>query len=55
MTSGSIWSREAIDYMASSPGSSRPANYPAGVPGNGSYGTRAAPAGRVINVMDASS
>ena len=55
MTSGNhIWSRrEAIDYIGIEPRLLRPANYPAGVPGNGSYLARAA-AGQsvgVINVM----
>jgi metallophosphoesterase (TIGR00282 family) len=55
MTSGNhIWSkREAIDYIGIEPRLLRPANYPAGVPGNGSYLARTAD-GRsvgVINVM----
>src|SRR5204862_2083969 len=55
MTSGNhIWDkREAIDYIGIEPRLLRPANYPAGAPGNGSYVARAAD-GRsvgVINVM----
>jgi metallophosphoesterase (TIGR00282 family) len=55
MTSGNhIWSkREAIDYIGTEPRLLRPANFPAGVPGNGSYLARSAD-GRtagVINVM----
>jgi metallophosphoesterase (TIGR00282 family) len=55
MTSGNhIWSKkEAIDYIGAEPRLLRPANYPAGVPGNGSYLARSAD-GRsvgVINVM----
>ena len=55
MTSGNhIWAkREAIDYIGTEPRLLRPANYPAGVPGNGSYLARTAD-GRsvgVINVM----
>ncbi len=55
MTSGNhIWSRrEAIDYIGIEPRLLRPANYPAGVPGNGSYLARAAGGQSVgvINVM----
>jgi metallophosphoesterase (TIGR00282 family) len=55
MTSGNhIWSKkEAVDYIGAEPRLLRPANYPAGVPGNGSYLARSAD-GRsvgVINVM----
>ena len=55
MTSGNhIWDRkEAIDYIGTEPRLLRPANFPAGVPGNGSYLARIAD-GRsigVINVM----
>jgi metallophosphoesterase (TIGR00282 family) len=55
MTSGNhIWSkREAIDYIGAEPRLLRPANFPAGVPGNGSYLARSAD-GRtagVINIM----
>jgi len=55
MTSGNhIWDRkEAIDYIGTEPRLLRPANFPAGVPGNGSYVARTA-AGKnigVINVM----
>src|SRR4029453_16706206 len=39
MTSGNhIWDKkEALDYIGAEPRLLRPANYPAGVPGNGSY------------------
>src|SRR5881296_4494359 len=39
MTSGNhIWDKkEALDYIGTEPRLLRPANYPAGVPGNGSY------------------
>ena len=42
MTSGNhIWDkREALDYIGVEPRLLRPANYPAGVPGNGSYVAR---------------
>jgi len=55
MTSGNhIWSqREAVDYIGAEARLLRPANFPAGVPGNGSYLARTAqgrPVG-VINVM----
>jgi metallophosphoesterase (TIGR00282 family) len=55
MTSGNhIWDkREALDYIGAEPRLLRPANYPAGVPGRGSYVARTAD-GRsvgVINVM----
>jgi len=55
MTSGNhIWSqREAIDYIGAEARLLRPANFPAGVPGNGSYLARTGtgrPVG-VINVM----
>ena len=42
MTSGNhIWDkREALDYIGTEPRLLRPANYPAGAPGNGSYLTR---------------
>jgi 2',3'-cyclic-nucleotide 2'-phosphodiesterase len=55
MTSGNhIWDKkEAIDYIGAEPRLLRPANYPAGVPGNGSYLARTKD-GRsigVINVM----
>ena len=55
MTSGNhIWDRkEAIDYIGAEPRLLRPANFPAGVPGNGSYLARAAGGQSVgvINVM----
>src|SRR4051812_33445271 len=55
MTSGNhIWDkREALDYIGAEPRLLRPANYPAGAPGNGSYLTRSR-SGRsvgVVNVM----
>jgi metallophosphoesterase (TIGR00282 family) len=55
MTSGNhIWDKkEAIDYIGAEPRLLRPANFPAGVPGNGSYLARTTD-GRsigVINVM----
>ena len=55
MTSGNhIWDKkEAIDYIGAEPRLLRPANFPAGVPGNGAYLARTAD-GRsagVINVM----
>ena len=55
MTSGNhIWDKkEAIDYIAAEPRLLRPANYPAGVPGRGSYVAQTGD-GRsvgVINVM----
>lgn len=55
MTSGNhIWDKkEAIDYIGAEPRLLRPANYPAGVPGNGSYLARArnGQSVGVINVM----
>ena len=55
MTTGNhVWDKkEAIDYIGAEPRLLRPANYPAGVPGNGSYVARTAD-GRgagVVNVM----
>lgn len=55
MTSGNhIWSKkEAIDYIGTEPRLLRPANFPAAVPGNGSYLARSAD-GRtagIVNVM----
>jgi len=55
MTSGNhIWDKkEALDYIGTEPRLLRPANYPAGAPGNGSYlarTKRGEPIG-VINVM----
>jgi metallophosphoesterase (TIGR00282 family) len=55
MTSGNhIWDKkEAIDYIGTEPRLLRPANYPAGVPGRGSYVTRTrdgSPVG-VVNLM----
>jgi metallophosphoesterase (TIGR00282 family) len=55
MTSGNhIWDKkEALDYIATEPRLLRPANYPAGVPGHGSYvaQTRDGRSVGVINVM----
>ncbi len=55
MTSGNhIWDRkEALDYIGAEPRLLRPANYPAGVPGNGSYmvRTRGGETLGVINIM----
>jgi len=55
MTSGNhIWDKkEAIDYIGAEPRLLRPANFPAGVPGNGSYLARSAEGKTVgvINVM----
>ncbi len=55
MTSGNhVWDRkEAVDYIGAEPRLLRPANYPAGVPGNGHYLARTPRGGAVgvINVM----
>jgi metallophosphoesterase (TIGR00282 family) len=55
MTSGNhIWDKkEALDYIGTEPRLLRPANYPAGAPGNGSYlaRTRDGRSVGVINVM----
>ena len=55
MTSGNhIWDKkEALDYIGAEPRLLRPANYPAGVPGNGSYLARTQDGQTVgvINVM----
>jgi metallophosphoesterase (TIGR00282 family) len=55
LTSGNhIWDKkEALDYIGAEPRLLRPANYPAGVPGNGSYVARARNGQTVgvINVM----
>ena len=55
MTSGNhIWDKkEALDYIGTEPRLLRPANYPAGAPGNGSYltRTRSGETLGVINVM----
>ena len=55
MTSGNhIWDKkEALDYIGTEPRLLRPANYPAGAPGNGSYlaRTRDGRAVGVVNVM----
>src|SRR3979490_2382624 len=55
MTSGNhIWDKkEALDYIGAEPRLIRPANYPAGAPGNGSYLARTRdgrPVG-VVNIM----
>src|SRR5262245_57043325 len=55
MTSGNhIWDKkEALDYIGVEPRLLRPANYPAGVPGNGSYlaRTRSGTSVGVVNIM----
>src|SRR5687767_3578222 len=53
MTSGNhIWDkREAIEYIAGEPRLLRPANYPAGVPGRGSYLARTGD-GRAVGVIN---
>src|SRR6266446_6240930 len=55
MTSGNhIWDKkEALDYIGAEPRLLRPANYPAGTPGNGSYlaRTRTGQSVGVVNVM----
>src|SRR4026209_1619058 len=53
MTSGNhIWDKkEAIDYIGAEPRLIRPANFPAGVPGNGSYLARAAD-GRTVGIVN---
>jgi len=55
MTSGNhIWDKkEALDYIGAEPRLLRPANYPAGAPGNGSYlaRTRSGATVGVVNVM----
>jgi 2',3'-cyclic-nucleotide 2'-phosphodiesterase len=55
MTSGNhIWDKkEALDYIGAEPRLLRPANYPAGAPGNGSYlvRTRGGETIGVINIM----
>ena len=53
MTSGNhIWDKkEAIDYIGAEPRLLRPANYPAGVPGNGSYLARTED-GRAVGVIN---
>jgi len=55
MTSGNhIWDKkEALDYIGAEPRLLRPANYPAGTPGNGSYlaRTRDGRSVGVVNVM----
>jgi metallophosphoesterase (TIGR00282 family) len=55
LTSGNhIWDKkEALDFIGTEPRLLRPANYPAGAPGNGSYLARArnGQPGGVINVM----
>ena len=53
MTSGNhIWDKkEAIDYIATQPRLLRPANYPAGVPGRGSYVAQTGD-GRAVGVIN---
>ena len=53
MTSGNhIWDKkEAIEYIATEPRLLRPANYPAGVPGRGSYVTQTGD-GRAVGVIN---
>jgi 2',3'-cyclic-nucleotide 2'-phosphodiesterase len=53
MTSGNhIWDkREALDYIGTEPRLIRPANYPAGTPGNGSYVARTRD-GRSVGVVN---
>jgi len=53
MTSGNhIWDkREAIDYIAGEPRLLRPANYPAGVPGRGTYVAQTGD-GRAVGVIN---
>src|SRR5262245_26221275 len=53
MTSGNhIWDkREALDYIGIEPRLIRPANYPAGAPGNGSYLARSKD-GRTVGVIN---
>ena len=54
MTSGNhIWDKkEAIEYIATEPRLLRPANYPAGVPGRGSYVAQTGD-GRAVGVINA--
>src|SRR5437879_13759401 len=54
MTSGNhIWDKkEALDYIGAEPRVLRPANYPGGVPGNGSYLARTRD-GRSVGVVNA--
>jgi len=53
MTSGNhIWDkREALDYIGIEPRLLRPANFPAGAPGNGSYVARASD-GQTVGVLN---
>jgi metallophosphoesterase (TIGR00282 family) len=53
MTSGNhVWDKkEALDYIAAEPRLLRPANYPAGVPGNGSFVARTRD-GRSVGVLN---
>jgi metallophosphoesterase (TIGR00282 family) len=53
MTSGNhIWDKkEALDYIGTEPRLLRPANYPAGTPGNGSYLARSSD-GRTVGVVN---
>ena len=54
MTSGNhIWDKkEVVDYIATEPRLVRPANYPAGVPGRGSYVAQTGD-GRAVGVINA--
>ena len=54
MTSGNhIWDKkEALDYIGAEPRLLRPANYPAGAPGNGTYLARTRD-GRTVGVVNA--
>ena len=54
MTSGNhIWDKkEVLDYIRSEPRLLRPANYPAGLPGKGSYVAQT-PDGRAVGVINA--
>ncbi len=53
MTSGNhVWDKkEALDYIGAEPRMLRPANYPAGVPGRGTFVARTA-AGRPVGVIN---
>ena len=53
MTSGNhIWDKkEALDYIGTEPRLVRPANYPAGTPGNGSYLARSSD-GRTVGIVN---
>jgi metallophosphoesterase (TIGR00282 family) len=52
-TGNHVWARrETLDYIGTEPRLLRPANYPAGAPGNGSYVARLAD-GRTLGVINA--